>query len=133
MLQKGPIKIYWGDQEIEAQAIEVILETEYTDCDRFGGPPVSISGQTTIQLTGYLTSIKENNMDRNSCDDGYTNQATRYRESTQGADFLELRKAGLLNANGTLSTEGSRLLLELLLDKNKAKLVEAAKLLNKKD
>lgn len=72
-------------------------------------------------------------MDRNSCDDGYTNQATRYRESTQGADFLELRKAGLLNANGTLSTEGSRLLLELLLDKNKAKLVEAAKLLNKKD
>ena len=60
-----------------------------------------------------------------------TSKALKYRENAQGEDFAELRKAGLLDRDGTLSEGGKDLLLEILADKHKAELVKFAKTINK--
>lgn len=105
-----------GDKEL--LVTEVTVDYGYSDTTSGWGDWSS----ATFTVTGIMPRLE---VDMNG-----TNRAQKYREDAQGEDFAELRKAGLLDRDGTLSRDGQDLLLEILADKHKAELVKFAKTIN---
>ncbi len=51
----------------------------------------------------------------------------KYNDISKGKDHAVLRKAGVISSDGVLTESGERLLLQLLLEENREKVVEAVK------
>ena len=131
MYMGGKVELYWGDTKIVADAIEVTYNTDSSPVEGLDGTVYNYATSAEIEIKGLVRSIGDS-MYTSGCEDR-ADQAARYREAAQGEDRIELRKAGLMRADGSLSQEGRNLLLEILFDSNKDKLVEAAKKLNEKE
>lgn len=113
----------WGETELQVNEISV----DYGYADSTSAWAEYYTGDwstTTFTVTGVMPREEVKMI----CE---PNKALKYRDSAQGEDTVELRKAGLLDRDGTLSEEGQNLLLEILADKYKAELVKFAKTINK--
>lgn len=118
------VKLMWGDQELLVS--EVTVDYEYDTVPSGWKEYYTGDWSSTVTVTGI--------MPREGVEMSYNpSKAAKYREEAQGEDYVELRKAGLLDSNGTLSESGKDLLLEILADKHKAELVKFAKKTNKEN
>lgn len=113
------IKILVNGVELQTTSVEMEMGVE-------GAYP-------EMSIRGYLRELRvgeSEEMDKyceTSCE---TSAARLYREGTKGEDYKVLRKAGLVREDGTLTSNGAELLVELLFDKHKDELVTVAKELN---
>lgn len=121
------VKLMWGETELIVNEVTVDWGYDEHATSAWGEWNQYYTGNwnpTTFTVTGIMPREGvEMSLE--------SSKALKYRENAQGKDFAELRKAGLIDCDGTLSEDGQDLLLEILADKHKEELVKFAKTINK--